>query len=54
MSDYFLQCKHEKKAFTEKLGLAKQIKEFDLQYAQSKNSELSKNQTELQTRFDHI
>lgn len=42
----------KKKASTERLNLAKQIQDIDLQYAQSKNPELYKKRIELQTRFD--
>lgn len=42
----------KKKASTERLELTKQIKEIDLQYAQSKNPELYKKRIELQARFD--
>lgn len=42
----------KKKASTERFELTKQIKEIDLQYAQSKNPELYKKRIELQARFD--
>lgn len=42
----------KRKASAEKLQLAKQIKEIDLQYAQSNKPELYQKCTELQARFD--